>query len=437
MPKKIYDVVPPKANSVKIRRIQKPPVQDTLIERTEPVQTVQAFATEAPRAPYLKRRRFPVKEVFIGGFVILLLCVFYFASTLGKAEIQIQPKLDTITLEGTLTADKAVTTVDIQNRIIPTQYIEQSQDSWQEFEATGVVKNASKAAGTIKIYNNISPSAPFSLKVGTHFLSDSGKYFMTLEKVTIPAGKKNQPGSIEVKVEAKESGPEHNIDASKFSVPKLSGTEYYYNIWGESTDTMVGGSTGNAKQVTQDDIDKAKDTLNQHLLAKALEELKHTLTGDDVLLDGAILKDVLESKPEVKANAIIDKFTVSSKVKVSALVFKKTDVKKLIEEDIKAQLSSSQTYLDNSIEVSFDPELIDVHAGVEKLHMRLSTRVYSMMDISYLASVSGRKSADEIRQVIESKYGDRVSSIRINFWPIWVKKAPSDQDKIKIDLKFE
>ena len=75
--------------------------------------------------------------------------------------------------------DMTIVNIDFENKVIPAQYIEVQQDGQQEFQATGSASNDGKAKGTITIYNKISPSSSFTLKIGTHFLSDSGKYFVS------------------------------------------------------------------------------------------------------------------------------------------------------------------------------------------------------------------------------------------------------------------
>lgn len=426
MSKKIYDILPPKIV---------PKVKDSVesLSGKNKVGTIQEKTSDQTN-----KKHFPLKEILAGGFIIVFLLGIYFYNKLPKAEIQIWPKLDTITLQEKIIADKTVNAVDLSKKFIPAQYIEQTEDSWQEFKATGTVSNDSKSSGTIKIYNKINPPSSFTLKIGTHFLSDSGKYFVTLEKITIPSAiSKNAPGSVSVKVQAQEAGPDYNIGPSKFSVPKLSGTDYYYSIFAESDKKMAGGYTGSSKKVTKDDILQAKETLTKKLLSQAEDSLKNKLSVDDILLDGAISKSVIDASSDIKADSIIDKFIESAKVKVSALVFKKQDLEKFAKDDILSQLADSQSFLEKSLDVHYVPELIDVKNGSETLDLQLSAKTYYSIDTNDLVNSISKKSSDQIKEVFSEEYGDKISDIKINFWPFWVNKAPKNKNRIKINLNFE
>lgn len=382
-------------------------------------------------------KKFPLKEVLAGGLIIVFLLGIYFYNKLPKADIQIWPRLDVLTLQEKIIADKTVNVIDLSQKIIPAQYIEQIEDSSQEFQATGITSNDSKSSGTIKIYNKINPASSFTLKAGTHFLSNSGKYFVTLSKVTIPQAQGKNPGSIEVKVQAEGVGDDYNIGSSKFSVPKLSGTTYYYSIWADSDKAMTGGYAKSAKKVTKDDILQAKEVLTKSLLIKAENSLRDKISPDYVLLPGAISKNVIDDKADVKADSMVDKFNESATVKVSALLFKKQDLEQFAKDDILSQLSDSKVFWEKSLDVKYDPELIDIKKGVETLNLQLSVKTYNSIDTNELINLIDRKSVDQIKGIFDEKYGNMISEIKINFWPFWVTKAPKDKNRIKIDLLFQ
>lgn len=432
MAKKIYDILPPNlANKV----------EDTLrsLGIEEPNKKSRSVKTRSRKkeAPKNRKKQFPSKELLVGGGVIVLLLGIYLYNKLPKAEILISPALETVTLQEKISADRSADSVNLAKKIIPAFYVEERKDSTEQFAATGSASNDGKATGTIKIYNKISPASPLTLKVGTHFLSDSGKYFITLDKVIIPAMQGKTAGSISVKVQAEESGPSYNIGASKFSVPKLSGTPYYYSTWAESTSAMAGGYTGKVKKVTRDDIQRAKDTLSKKALDEAEATLRARISQDDVLLDGAMSRDVLEAASSVKADTAAETFSEAVKVKISALIFKKQDLEKFVKDTIVSRLSEGKNYLPSSVSVTSVPDMIDIKGGVEKINVEISLQEYYDIDGTTLAERLSDKKADEIKDVVTSFYGDKVSQVKVNFWPFWVKKAPQDANRIKIQLNFQ
>ncbi len=442
--KKIYDITPPKVayrveNTIKAMAANDKPKKapkktSTILQSPQPSKEPQSPPPLA--LPEHTKRRFPLKEIVIGGAAIVLLLCIYLYNSLPKADIEIWPKTEVLSLQENIKADKSVTAVDFEKKVIPAQYIEVEQDGSQQFQATGSASNDGKATGTIKIYNKISPATSFTLKIGTHFLSDSGKYFVTLDKVTIPGASGNTPGSINVKVQAEESGADYNIGASKFSAPKLSGTSYYYSIWAESTSAMSGGYTGKVKKVTNKDITNAKEALTKQLLEQAEKSLRDNLSDGDVILDGAIAKSVIDASADVKEGAVVDKFNEQAKVKVSALIFKKQDLESFAKQDILSQLPDTKKWLENSLDVSYSPQSVDITSGTETVNVQLSAKTYYRMDTTNMVDLLSMKSAVEIKQAIDQKYPDNIAELKVNFWPFWVKSAPTNKNRIKVNLNF-
>ncbi len=427
MSKKIYDIKPPKM-AQKVGSVNKVEIKKrrTATHKMAPVLY----------QPKLGNKRFPLREMVIGGGIILLLFGVYFYNTLQKVDIQISPKIDTLSIQEKIIADKTASVINANKKIIPALYVEELKEMTQNFPASGSASNDGKATGTIKIYNKISPSSPLSLKVGTHFLSNSGKYFVTLDKVVIPAMSGKTAGSISARVQAKESGSAYNIGASKFSVPKLSGTAYYYNIWAESTTAMSGGYTGDVKKVTNADIANAKDVLTKKLLIDAETALKAKISEEYVLLDSAILRNVISATADVKADAIADNFNETAKVKVSALMFKKADVQEFVKSDLLKQLPDGKNYVEKSLDIQYSADSVDLQKGVIALSIKISSGTYFNIQKNDIVELASQNSADEIKKAISQRYGDKVSDVKISFWPFWANKAPSNKNRISVELRF-
>ncbi len=432
----MYDILPPKlANKV----------QETVKElgATQKPRRRTAKSAGAPKQPKIqpkitkpKERRFPLKELLIGGGVILLLLGVYLFTTLPKADIQIMPKTEAFQEQQKLVADKTVTTADYTQKAIPARYLEETKDATQQFPATGTASNDGKATGTIRVYNKISPSTPLVLKAGTHFLSDSGKYFVSLDKITVPAAQGGTAGSVTVRVQAESAGSDYNIGASKFSVPKLSGTAYYYSIWAESTAAMAGGHTGSVKQVTDNDLASAKDALVKNTLAQAEASLRSKLSSDDILLDNAILRTTISATADAKSGAIAENFNQSASVKVSALVFKKQDVDAFIKQALENDVTDGKSYLEKSLKVAYAADFVDVKNGIIKLTATATVDTYNSIHINDIIDQIPGKNASQIQQVIAAKYPNMVSDVKVHFWPFWVSKAPGNKNKITINLVF-
>ena len=438
MPKKIYDILPPKLAN----KTENTAKSFATHEKSHGQQKLKKPKKSSPIILDKKDKRFPLKEILIGGGVILILLSIYLYNKLPKAQIQILPRMEQVSQEEKIVADKSIGEVDIIKKVIPAYYAEETQDSWQEFQSTGIVSNDKKATGSVKIYNKLDSLAPLTLIKGTHFLSDSGKSFVIVDRVIIPSAQyqkgKLVPGSVTAKVEAKEAGEDYNIGNSKFSVPKLSGTVYYYSIYAESSSPMVGGYVGNVKKVTKDDIQKAQDDLTEKLLEQAEVALKNKLTPDDILIDDSVVRDIISFSSTIKQDTIIDKFGAEAKVKVSGLIFKKQDLEKFVKDSIVAKLPQNNSVLETSLDINYNPGVIDNKNGKVTLDLDFSAKVYQDINTQELVELFSLQTTEEIKEIVNSvEYSDKISEAKITFWPFWVKKAPKNKDRIVIDLVFE
>ncbi len=426
----MHDILSPKAKR-KIDSTVKEIVKDLSVvsrkKRTVHKKIVQESIVK-------KEKSFPLKEIVIGGAVVVLLLAWYGITKLPKADIQIWPKIDTLTLSQKITADKSVTVIDISRGIIPATYVQEIKDGKQEFLATGSASDDGKATGSIIIYNK--NNSVFTLVKGTHFLSDSGKYFVTLARISIPAMSKKTPGSALAQVQAKEAGESYNIGSSKFSAPKLYGTEYYYSIYAQSDSNMSGGQTGEVKKVTADDIKEAKNSLTKKILQEAKDSLRARLLADEVLLEGAIQNTVVSDSADVAAGTIVDKFNESVSVKISALVVKKHDLEVVVKDNIVSELPKVNNFIENSLDIKPILTSVDFKAGKMILDTSSSVKTYYNINNNELIDLFPAKSGDQIKQVIDQLHEGQISELKINFWPFWVHRAPDNKNRIKINLNF-
>jgi len=448
MPRKIYDVKPPKV----AKKVEKE-IKEFLVEKKKPRRVTRSVTTPtvAPittttnditaKRYMVEKKHSILKPVFIAGAVVVIILAVVLFIKLPKADIKIWPKVEVLSFKQTLSAEKSATTMDEEKAIIPAYYFEQEQSGSQEFQATGSASDAGKATGTITIYNKADPVAPMTLKAGTHFLSDSGKYFVTLEKVVVPAGKKSggkvTPGSVEAKVEAAEGGASFNIAPAKFSVPKLSGSNYYYTTYAESTKEMTGGFDGKIKKVTTDDIADAEDVVVKKLTEDAVSAIKSKITEEYVLLDDAVSSEVLNATSSAQSGTVADKFTEDAKIKISALAFKKADAENFVKKYILSQTPGGKDVLDSSLKVSYSVKSADFKTGKISVDLDFSSGVYQDINVNSLSLLLTGRNPSQIEETVKNNLGEGVEKTEVKLWPFWVKKSPNNQKAVNVELKFE
>ncbi|MEK7664687.1 MAG: hypothetical protein AAB361_00935 [Patescibacteria group bacterium] len=445
MAKKIYDIKPPKLVDQDQEKIE------DFLEKKALGRGKKERKKRALKGPTAKRKkktkgiknnnRILLKKFSVGAVIFLAILLIYLFFKLPKAEVSIWPKTDLLSFKETIIADTSVVLADFDNKVIPAQYLKDEIESSEEFLATGNGSNEGKAGGTITIYNKCDFFKPVILKIGTHFISDSNKYFKILSKATVPSavksGGKIIPGSVDIEVEAAEGGESFNIKPANFSVPKFAGTVYYYCIYAQSKTPMSGGFASAVKKITEDDIQSAKEFLNEKALKDVENFLKSKISEDYILADGAISSEIVSGSSNTKAGVTADKFIYTAKASASCLVFKKSDLEKFIKDYIISQMPDYKILLEESINTTYNTEVADIEGGKITVNIEFSAKIYSDIDKNSLAYLLRRKTGDQINETINNNLGDKVSKVKVNLWPFWVTKSPKSQKAIMINLKFD
>lgn len=158
MPKKIYDIIPPKKESV--------------IEKTLPLKK--------------KRSRFFAKSLTFCLVFLVLLGIFGFFF-FAKTEIRIWPKGKTLNLEEEIEISTEIESPDFEKAIFPGRFFENETTSSREFSSTGKFLKEEKARGVITVYNEYSTSS--RALIPSRFVSADGKLFWSTKKITIPGAR--------------------------------------------------------------------------------------------------------------------------------------------------------------------------------------------------------------------------------------------------------
>jgi len=437
MPKKIYDIKPPhlinKTDGPKKATIRR--VSATVKEKKK----VQEVVHET-HSTKKKEKSSAWLPILVCTLAIVLAIGTYLFFKLPKADITIWPKVETLSFKKTITADKSVDVVDVTKCVIPAQYFQATKTIAQDFPATGNALNEGRATGNIMIYNKHSSLVPVTFKTGTHFMSDSGKLFVSFQKVVVPAAKKIgtkiTPGSVQIQVQAVEGGDSYNIAPSNFSVPGLKGTSYYYAIYATSASAMTGGYSGKVKKVTDDDIQGAKEVLVKKTTDDAVSALKDQIPADYILLENALLSNTSSASTATKVGTVVENFNYQVTVTSSALAFKKSDIENFAKNYTVSQVAQGKTLLENSLKADYSASVIDVSGGKATINLDFSAGVYQNIDKNSLTlSVLGQN-ANQIKQTIDNSLGDQISKTQVKFWPFWVSAAPRSQKVVNVDLKF-
>lgn len=392
----------------------------------------------------LRQKEKPSRKKRKSPYIFLLLIIFggifYFSAYhFSKAEIIVYPNFRIFKDKTNLTLSKDAKNVNFQDKILPLEEIEIKSSISQEFKATGQSKEAKKAKGTIRVFNEYS-TYPLPLRAKTRFMSASGKVFITPQRVVVPGKKlvkgKWEPGYIDIEVEAMEPGEDYNIEPTTFSLPGLSGTSLYTLVYAKSFQKMEGGEEKEFPEVTKDDLENAKLATFSKLKEVQRSKLEEKAKDENLyIIQESISQEEIESSPSVKEGAGVSTFSYKVEGKTTAFAFKKDDLKNFILHYIKERISDNEKINEKKLDIGWKVDEIDKDKGMVFLMVNFSAPIYQDFDLNDLKNyIKGAKISDA-EKVIEGK--PYISGVSIKISPRFIKRLPGEKERIKISLNLD
>jgi len=405
--KKIYDIVPPHKADTILK-----PKENTVKEK--------------------KKKGFPFRFI-----LIVLVCIIAYGFFMdGHAQVIIYPKTSNHGGEEMFSVNLKQGSIDLENKIIPGIIFSNIQDISEEYSATGKTDKDKKATGTIRVYNKLNPGKPLTLVKGTRFLDDSGDLiFRAFSGFTVPQAKtidgKFTNGYVDVQVEANESGEKYNIASGTFSVPGLSGTEYYSGIWAEVISPMTGGTKSEVSIVLTSDLESAEQDFREKVQIKNQEDLKKSIPSNYMIYDQSFSTEFENIEIGAKKGDEVISFTVSGKVKTEIMAFRKEHLEDVLESIILGQ--TTETIVPESLKYN----IIEEKSKEEGIELKISyeAKSYWLPDNDFLLqSILGKEknySLSSLQNIPE------IERAEINLSPFYKTKNPSNKDNVEIKLNFD
>lgn len=379
----------------------------------------------------------PGKKLLIlfAGTVLLAGGVLSYFLIPPKVKVEIWPEQKTV--GGTIIA--AVSAVQKDGNAMAGEIAEQEKTVSDNFPATGTKLELSKARGIIRVYNNYS-TAVQPLVATTRFVSSDGKLFRAPNRVVIPGGTyeggKLVPGFIDIEAVADQPGPDYNIGPSAFSIPGFAGTPKYTSFYAKSSEPMKGGLKEEVPQVTQQDLDKAREVLTQKAVSEARSAVKNYASSKGyIVLEEAIAGQLAEFKSEVAAGQKAEIFSAQARAVSRALVFKESDLRDFSRNYIQAKLLPEEKLIDRSLKTEYLLDSIDLSKSELSLKLDISARSYAALEEAQIEETVKNKNAEDVEGMLKGFAW--VEKARVEFWPFWVNTAPKDLDAIEVVLRLD
>lgn len=416
MVKKVIDIFPPE----KTERQEPIVKKEVLLEDKIP-----GISLDIPKIPVGSR-----KFLFLGLIIILILFGF---SSLSRAKIEIYPETKIVSFQTSLKINEKLGKINLSSLAIPGQVLENTKIITEEFSSTGKALTTGKATGIIRVYNSYSTS-PKTLIATTRFVSKEGKVFRTPKRIIIPGQKIEKgekiPGFLDVEVEADQAGDEYNIGTSTFSIPGLAGGSLYTYFHGKSFQSMSGGYKQETAQISQDDLDNAKNILEKKAKEECRTELEELVLAGYILLPETIEVKIVDSGSVSKAEQMSENFIFRARSQCKTIVFKEEDVNGFVEQYISSKIEEDKKVHGASIEIVYDLLKIDFESGSAIFSIDTEAKTYSDINESVLKTALKGKTFNETKFYLTSN--DKIEGVMVEFSPFWVSKVPKDEKKIEI-----
>jgi hypothetical protein len=385
-----------------------------------------------------KKKKWPLYLIYSLFFIFIVGGVLYSLIWLPKADIVIIPTGEDIEFSGRFIVKKDAV-FDIETKTIPGNLIEKEKKVEKSFLATGSEKRRDKARGIVTIYNE---HRQINLILGTRLESPGGKVFKSEDRVSIPAGSKEDPAQTQVEIVAAEAGSEYNIEPTTFLIPGLKGTEWEEKVYAKSTEKTSGGFIGEAKVVTKEDLEKAKEEmarLEENLVDEAKSEVLKELSPILQFLENEFLIERDEVAFDRKVGEIRETFKGRARVAVKILSFNENDVQKIIAGIIADKVKDDIDFEEviSSQEIQYKVLQNNIDGGIIEISFEGKEKVAWKIDIDEIKKrIPGQDGIGFEKYIREDMVG-KIEKADLKLWPFWVNKIPERESRIFIEVKYE
>ena len=184
------------------------------------------------------------------------------------------------------------------------------------------------------------------------------------------------------------------------------------------------------KVATKDDIDGATNIVTIEVKDKVKKEFQEKIPQGLKLLESAQSLEIIESSSNLKANQPGERFIVTVKARASGLAFKEQDALFLAGKIMNEKISENKILLLSTIKINYQSVKNNFTQGETALTCKVEADAAWNFDEEKIKNDLAGKNEADVRIYLSSI--PEIENARVIFWPFWVKKIPSNKNKIKV-----
>jgi hypothetical protein len=369
----------------------------------------------------------------IGFIAVMFLLVFVFPK--ATVYLNVYAHEEEINIGFRLATDTQVVGKTDNKTVLPAKWDSRDETISVEVPTTGKKNVGDKAKGTIVIYNRSGKTV--NISAGTEFLTSDNKRFIIPKATSVPGAMVSDfgemiPGKASTDLEASGGGVEFNIKPSRFYIPSLA--DIVGNlVYGQTEDAMIGGTDRDAKVVSKEDIENAKQKAKSEMDSKL--STAFGMQGERLFVKGLSTSENSNETLDKKEGDEADNLKITVSAKFSFLTFNKSDFDKMFEDSLKLNISNQKELVGKGYRnVSWDVVSFDGKKQTGELLAHAKIVTATSINQDFLKSKLVTLNVQELRAVL-SQYAD-VELDRVRFFPpLLVQSVPSNERNVNIAIK--
>jgi len=415
------------------------PVQEPIPEETTPPEVIQPSKNNLTKIklpqvklPKLKLPKLKVKKklLFVLFPLLIIFALTYFLLYKTKITLYATPYEFTKTVKVNLstqepTSDKNIK-VSSKEIVIP---IESS------IPTTGTKIDGKKAKGEVTVYNKSEEALEF--QQGAIFLDDTGKNFVLLNDINVPASTNDleegviKLGQVKAVLEAGEIGPEYNVAQDTDFKHKTNN-----NVIVKSDEEFSGGIKEEKRAVAKQDVANLENIIKEDIdlaVNKKIEEETKTLLG-------AIPESLLINQQKINFNRQVgeeaDELVGDVNSNVNIFILDPEDKQEFILQNFASDEEFDQAILDLD-KVDLDFEFTEIDSKFATGQVTIVGNLLPKIDIGqFKRQIKGKTFANLEKVIMANRriYNhQRLSNLK--FFD-FIKLLPSRLENISIEVKL-
>lgn len=358
---------------------------------------------------------------FLALALILLGVVLSFS--FSKATVIIKPKREALTANLAVEVRGEPATKEVKGTVAETTVSEE-----RRFTISGDGGTVSDVAATGKVVVKNTTGRDQPLVKTTRLLAPDGKLFRLAKTVLAPAR-----GEVTADAYADVAGKGGEIEPTHFTIPGLAPI-LQDKIYADSSEPFCCG-TKTVRLLTEEDFTKAEAELTAALLDRAKTELRAGLPNASELHGEVFLSESLDKKSNEKAGDERSDLTLSLKLKVDGVFYDSVATAALAREELN-NLAGFEREL-----VELDPERTQVtvlRADADTHTARLNVDATGMLVLRPGSSIFDKQRISGLDAAAAETYFKAftsIESVRVEFFPMWLKRIPKLKDHIEIRIE--